>query len=70
LNSGTISEISGNIATASSSDMTEVAVRHPQPGERVGAARSTNTHSAVDKPATTRLFHMKRRIGCVVNAIW
>ena len=32
------------------------------------ASALTNTHSAVDSDATTKLFHMKRRIGCAVNA--
>ena len=29
----------------------------------------TRTHNAVDSDATTKLFHMKRRIGCAVNAV-
>ena len=32
------------------------------------ASAETKTHSIVDSPATTTLFHMKRRIGCAVNA--
>ena len=33
------------------------------------ASAPTKTQRTVDDPATTTLFHMKRRIGCAVNAV-
>ena len=68
LNSGTISEINGNIATASKSDMIRLRCGIRNRVSAYAASAPTSTQSSVDSDATTRLFNMKRRIGCAMKA--